>query len=66
MLTLPDGTAFPDFRPAGAMAHPVVRLYGAQGQMLARYADFIGNDRLEDYIPSSALPDRRNLNRFAD
>ena len=51
MLTLPDGTAFPGFSSGwGDGAYPVVSLYDSRGQMLALYADFIGNDQTEDYI----------------
>ena len=57
MLTLPDGTAFPGFSSGwGDGAYPVVSLYDNQGQMLALYADFIGNDRLEDYILPPPCP----------
>ena len=51
MLTLPDGTDFPGFSSGwGDGAYPVVSLYDSRGQMLALYADFIGNDQTEDYI----------------
>lgn len=57
MLTLPDGTAFPGFSSGwGDGGYPVVSLFDAQGRMLALYADFIGNDQLEEYIlPPSCL-----------
>ena len=57
MLTLPDGTAFPGFSSGwGDGGYPVVTLYDAQGQMLALYADFIGNDQLEEYILPPPCP----------
>lgn len=57
MLTLPDGTAFPGFSSGwGDGGYPVVTLYDAKGQMLALYADFIGNDQTEEYILPPACP----------
>ena len=57
MLTLPDGTAFPGFASGwGDGAYPVIRLYDAEGRMLALYADFIGSDVLDGYILPPPCP----------
>ncbi|MFV0410479.1 MAG: DUF4241 domain-containing protein [Paracoccus sp. (in: a-proteobacteria)] len=51
MLTLPDGTAFPGFSSGwGDGGYPVVTLYDDQGQLLALYADFMGTEKIDNYI----------------
>ena len=57
ILTLPDGTGFPGFSSGwGDGGYPVIRLYDAEGRMLALYADFIGNDQREGYIIPPPCP----------
>ncbi len=51
MLSLPDGTEFPGFSSGwGDGAYPVVKLFDGSGNLLAIYADFIGSEKLDDFI----------------
>ncbi|TRW99173.1 DUF4241 domain-containing protein [Paracoccus sp. M683] len=51
LLSLPDGTRFPAVATGwGDGAYPVARLFDDQGQVIAIYADFIGSEKIQDWI----------------